>query len=58
MVDGERGVKRVSMEDKERKRIQGHFFFNIAEAHLSIKKEEKNAGGLRAENFLVSMVAK
>lgn len=40
----ERGVKRVSMEDKEREKaskVAFSFFLNVAEAHLSIIKKKK-----------------
>lgn len=60
----ERGVKRVSMEDKEREKaskVAFSFFLNVAEAHLSIiikkKKEERNSCLTVSKKFLVSMVA-
>lgn len=39
----ERGVKRVSMEDKEREKASkvAFFFFYVAEAHLSIIKKRR-----------------
>lgn len=40
----ESGVKRVSMEDKEREKaskVAFSFFLNVAEAHLSIIKKKK-----------------
>lgn len=59
----ERGVKRVSMEDKEGEKaskVAFSFFLNVAEAHLSIikkKKEERNSCLTVSKKFLVSMVA-
>lgn len=49
----ERSEKGADGGQRERKSIQGHFF-NIAEAHLSIK----NSCWSVSRNFLVSMVAK